>query len=292
MSRFVLATACDSAFHDAALNLVGSVQRRSPIFDEIFVYDLGLGRGRRHFEGIAGLSVREVEPFTEHWRQCWSWKPWVWRDAAAAADVVLYLDAGVEVLHDLTEVRELIEELGYFVVSQKEYRRGQHVVEEIVPRDYYARLGISPMIRSQPVVAAGVIGFRTGSEFERQVVSRCVELTRAGLNLGWSAGKERSKPIHRLDDPPVRDCVCFRHDQTLLNIAFYAAIASPEIQPMARFAARRLKPGASPLIWHKRRRGTLGCVGAIEYTMFRRAKNLRNVLSVRRRQRRKRKHRG
>ena len=245
MRRFVLATAFDSAFHDEALNLVGSVQRRSPIFDAIYVYDLGLGRGRRHFEGIARVSVREVEPFTEHWRQCWSWKPWVWRDAAADADLVLYLDAGVEVLQDLTEVRELIHELGYFVVSQKEYRRGQHVVEEIVPRDYYVRLGISPLIRSQAVVSAGVVGFRTGSGFDRQVVSRCLEWTRAGLNLGWSPGRGRSDAIHRLDDPPVRDCLLFRHDQTLLNIAFYGAIANPVIQPMARFAARRLKPSSS-----------------------------------------------
>src|SRR4051812_14078817 len=152
----VVATAFDSTFASLGLNLVGSIHRHAPSVDRILVYDLGLSpKQRRRFDGAERVEVRAVPPFVEHWRACWSWKPWVWRDALNGAGRVLYLDAGTTVKGELTEVVQFLDEDGYFAVSQDVHGPGSHPLADIVPVDWYERFAVPPAWLQEPVVSAG-----------------------------------------------------------------------------------------------------------------------------------------
>jgi FkbM family methyltransferase len=247
-SRSAVVIAADKGYFQYALNLIGSVQTNSDIFDVIFVYDLGLTRSqRRLLEGVSKVEVRDVQPFVSHWRQCWSWKPWVWADAPA--ETVLYLDAGLTVLRSLSPIMEQIDELGYFVVSE------DVEVGLTIPSDFYRLYAIPKNIDKRDCIAGGVIGFRRDTNFYENVVVPTLEDVRLGRNLGWSEGesKWRNTGINRLDDPPMRDCEIFRHDQTLLNIHFYKKIKDPRVTPIDRFSWRSPYAHPAQLIWHHRR---------------------------------------
>jgi hypothetical protein len=283
MLTCVLATACNSEYADEALNLVGSVQTHSNLFDRIFVYDLGMTRRQRQrLSGIDGVEVKPVTAFAVHWQACWSWKPWVWANAAQEADSVVYLDAGVEVLRSLHAINELIDKNGYFVVSQFESLSGGHTVGQIIPSDYYDMFNLSESINKHPVVAGGLVGFKTGGDFYKHVVLACLELVKKGYNLGWS-DKElfRNSGFNYMDSPPIRDCPWFRHDQTLLNILLYTKIKRPIVLPMDIYGAATRHTHPDQLIWNTRRYGNLAYVGKINYARNRKYKNFRNYIILR-----------
>src|SRR3954454_8672307 len=95
--ELAVATACDRSFDDLALNLIGSLHRHDRQVDRILVYDLGMTAVQRaRVRGIDGVELRTVSPFVDHWRACFTWKPWIWNDAAHDTRRVLWLDAGTD----------------------------------------------------------------------------------------------------------------------------------------------------------------------------------------------------
>src|SRR5919201_1391846 len=82
------------------LNLVGSVQANSDVFDRTVLFDLGLSPFQRRLAGsIRGAELRTVPPFVPHWREGRTWKTWIWTHVEA--ERLLWLDAGLTVLRPL-----------------------------------------------------------------------------------------------------------------------------------------------------------------------------------------------
>lgn len=275
---FVLVTAADKRFAWQALNLIGSVLSVSDIFETIFVYDLGMSPEQlRSFQDIPGVKIRPVTPFVEHWKACWSWKPWVWCDAPG--EDVLYLDAGTEARGDLTPVLDWVKREGYFVVSQYESIQGGHTLEDIIPTDYYNIFGLNKKMADRPVVAGGLVGFSRNSSFYREVVAETLKFVARGYNLGWSESERwRNKPPHYQVNSPLRKCRYFRHDQSLFNLLLYRFSASPVIAPMSRFARVDRSHQPEVIISNDRLLSPLTYMNKIPYGSRRRWRNLSNLL--------------
>lgn len=257
----VLASGADARYGNWLLNLVGSVQSRSPIFDRIVVFDLGLTRfQRRLLEAARGVEVREVPPFVPHWRQGRTWKTWIWTHVEA--DVLVWLDAGITVLRPLTDVVAGARERGYFVVSQG-VRNG-----ESTPSDYYELYGLQPGFAEQVSIAAGILAFRTHSRFYEDVIVPTSEDAIAGRTLGFSAGEvdKLNHGIDQLDQLVVRDCPLFRYDQSVLNIHFYRATSDPHVADLYKYGGWR-SPREHPeqVIWSHRRSGDFRYLPRVRY---------------------------
>src|SRR6185437_11322384 len=178
----VFASAADARYGDWLLNLVGSVKRRSDLFDRVVAFDLGLNPfQRRLLAAVPGVEIRNVPAFVPHWRQGFTWKPWAF--CQLDADRVVWIDAGATVLRPLTPFLDSIDRYGYFVVSQ------DVPLHEIVPRDYYALYGVPESIGERTTVAAGIIGFRRESDFFARVVEPTYRDALEGRTLGWSAAE-------------------------------------------------------------------------------------------------------
>jgi hypothetical protein len=261
----VLASAADRRYGWWLLNLVGSVQANArDCFDGIVLYDLGLTPlQRRLAASIRHVELREVPEFSPHWSQGFAWKPWIWTHVDA--DCLLYLDAGVTVLRRLDEPLQLIEEHGYFVVSQ------DRPFGEIVPSDYYALYGIPREWDERQYVAGGIIGFRKDGAFYSDVVVPTFEDCLAGRSLGFSLDEvdELNFGLQESEEAIVRDAERFRHDQTILNIHLFKSIPSPVIGELDRFGGYR-SPHDHPaqVIWNHRRRGDLRYLPRVRYRML------------------------
>lgn len=277
--KHYLVTATDSLYVYQALNLVGSAQMSGMNFAKIRIYDLGMTqRQRRLFGGMKNVEVKNVPEFTTYSRQCYSWKPWVMLDAAQDFSTLLYLDSGTELLRSPDEIYAAIEQDGYFLVSQHGALSGGHILRQIVPSDYYQRFGLSHKYDSAPVIAAGLVGFRIDSKFYIQIMTEWLELVKGGWNLGWSQTElQRNQGLHYVDDPVVRDCETFRHDQTLFNMLIYKHMPKAHLQSMERFGTMRLLDDVGQVMWSPKLAGkSFGRVGYHQYDTYRGLKNLRN----------------
>lgn len=257
----VLGTAADEAYGYHAVNLVGSLKRNSDVFDRIEVFDLGLSaHQRRLLDAIPDVVIREVQPSTPHWSQCFTWKPWAWMQIKG--DRVFWLDAGATVLRSLDRVLAKIDELGYFLVSQGNELR------DIVPPDYFDAYGLSETLAGRPYVAAGIIGFQPGSAFFERVLLPTYEDCLAGRNLGFSAQEAatRNRGLGRMESPPIRNCPHFRWDQTVLNIHVALDLPGAHVADLDEYAGWR-SPHDHPaqVIWSHRRRGSMSYVKRAPY---------------------------
>lgn len=267
-ASLALATACDKRYFLTALNLIGSVQANSNLFETIYVADLGLKDWQKKvFHSIKGVQVLAIEPFAPHWQKCWSWKPWVWNAINAAH--ILYLDAGIEVLTSLEEVYSFVQKDGYFLVSQNA-PGGDHVLKSIIPSDYYKKFNLDKKFGLQDVVGAGILGFKKDSDFFRKVIQPELKFAKKGYCLGWSQTEVyRNKGIDYMENPPVRDCEVFRHDQTVLNALIYSGLPKPNIHPLKKYANYKSStdyPGQ--LLWHHRRQSDLPWISHIQFERF------------------------
>ena len=257
----VLASAANVRYGYHLVNMIGSVERNSDVFDRIVVFDLGMDeRQLRLVRGLKNVEVRTIPPFAPHWAKCFSWKPWIWTHVEAES--LFYLDAGTTVLRPLDDVLAAIDNEGYFVV-------GQGIsLSEIVPSDYYELYGLPREAGEREYVAAGIIGFRTDGAFFEKVVQPSYEDVLLGRNLGFSSSEigHLNWGLTELEEPVVRDCSHFRHDQTLLNI--HLALAFPE----ARLQELRMYGGhlssedhPEQRIWNHRRASDWRYVAAGTY---------------------------
>lgn len=258
----VFASAADASYGYHALNLVGSVKRNSDVFDRIEIFDLGLSPHQRELlEAARGVVVRDVPPFVPHWAQCFTWKPWIWTQVEA--ECVFWLDAGATVLRSLAPALQLIDERGYFLVSQG------GALGEIVPPDYFSDYGLSRSAATDPYVAAGIVGFRPGSEFFERVLVPTYEDCLAGRNLGFSRAELASKNrgIGHMESPPIRDCPQFRWDQTILNVHVTLNCRDADVADLDEYGGwRSPHDHPSQVIWHHRRRGNLGYLKRVPFT--------------------------
>ena len=257
----VLASAANVRYGYHVLNMIGSVEQNSDVFDRIVVYDLGLDeRQRRLIRGLRHVEVREIPAFAPHWAQCFSWKPWIWTHLEAQR--LFYLDAGATVLRPLDDVLAAIDSEGYFVVGQGISLR------EIVPSDYYSLYGLPHGAAEREYVAAGIIGFRTDSDFFDRVIRPTYEDVLLGRNLGFSRGEleQLNWGMTQLEHPIVRDCPRFRHDQTLLNIHLALALPDAHINDVRKYGGW-LSPHDHPdqRIWNHRRACDWRYVAAASY---------------------------
>ena len=277
--KHYLVTAADSLYVYQALNLVGSAQASGMKFAKIRIYDLGMSRRqRRLFDGIAGVELKTVPDFTPYAHQCYSWKPWVMLDAAKDFSTVLYLDSGTELLQSPTEIYDLIERDGYFLVSQGAALSQGHTLSQIIPSDYYRRFKLSHTHDTAPVIAAGLVGFRTDSKFYKTVMSEWLELVKGGWNLGWSQSElQRNRGLHYMEQPIIRDCQIFRHDQTLFNLLIYKHVPTAQVQSMERFGTMHHIEGVDQVMWSPKLAGkSYGYVDRHQYSRNRILKNVRN----------------
>jgi hypothetical protein len=258
----VLASGADERYGNWLLNMLGSVQANSDgLFDQVVVYDLGLNPFQgRLVRGIRGVEVRTVPPFVAHWRQGFTWKPWIWTHLEA--DILLWLDAGLTVLRRLDPIVEAIRRDGYFAVGQG------HPVRSGTPSDYVDLYGLTDEQLDRTQIAAGIFGFATAHPFFDQVVVATYEDCLRGRSLGYSpdeAGR-LNVGLGRETDPTLRDCTYFRWDQSILNIQFARALPSPVVHDLDRYAgwkSPRDHPGQ--LIWSHRRRGDLAYLPFVRY---------------------------
>lgn len=259
----VFATGADERYGFQLLNLLGSLYANSDVFDRVIAYDLGLDvRQRELLERVPRVEVRTVPPFVEHWRQAFTWKPWIWTHLDAG-ETVFWLDAGATLVRSLSPAIEAIEERGYFVVSQGGELR------DIAPPDYLERFDLRPGAESREYVAAGIIGFRVGSDFYDRVVTPTYEDCLQGLNLGFSADEVATKNVGlaRLENPTVRACRHFRWDQTLLNLHLAKELPDPVVADVDQYAGvASPKEHPQQVIWAHRRQGDLRYLKRIRYT--------------------------
>lgn len=257
------ASGADARYGYHLLNLLGSLKARSDVFDRVVVFDLGLTPHQRELaDSVRGVEVREVPAFVPHWRQGFTWKPWVWTHLDTT-ETVFWLDAGATLLRSLAGALAQIEERGYFLVSQG--RR----LEELVPADYWELYGLPRSAGAREYVAAGIIGFRVGSGFYRRVVVPTYEDCLAGRSLGFSAAEldGLNRGLQATPEPVVRDCAHFRWDQSLLNIHLALALPDAFVNDLDEYAGWR-SPRDHPrqVIWSHRRAGPLSYLPRVPYT--------------------------
>lgn len=257
----VLATAADARYGRWLLNLIGSVQRKSDIFDRMVVYDLGLTPFQRWLlNGARGVEVRTVPPFVPHWKQGRTWKTWIWTHVEG--DAVVWLDAGITVLRPLTDFVEGAERRGYFVVSQGT------PVGKTIPSDYYELYGLRHDVDTHPSIAAGILAFRRGSSFYSDVIEPTFDDAVLGRSLGFSPGDATRFDwgLDKLDQPIVRDCSFFRWDQTLLGIHFYRSVSDPHIDDLLKYGGwKSPRQHAEQVIWSHRRSGDYRFLPRLRY---------------------------
>ena len=257
----VFASAADARYGYHLLNLIGSVKANSDEFDRIVVHDLGLTAHQRALlDRVRDVDVRDMPPFSPHWAQGFTWKPWIWTHLEA--DAIFYLDAGATVLRSLARALAQIRDLGYFVVSQ-----GNHL-RDIAPRDYFEHYRIDPALAERPYVAAGIIGFRTAGEFWEHVVVPTYEDCLAGRSLGFSAGDlRRNRGLAHEESPIVRDCLNFRWDQTVLNMHLAKEMPDAVVANIDKYAGVRTRhEHPQQAIWAHRARGDLRYLWRLPYT--------------------------
>jgi hypothetical protein len=253
-------------------------------YKKIYVYDLGMTKKQlSRFYDIEGVQIKRVPKFTKYYLQCWSWKIWIFKNCPG--DKVLYLDAGNEVLNTLESVEQIIDENGYFLVSQYETLEKGHTLEDIIPKDFYNTFKIPEKLKNKHVVAAGIIGFSKESIFYKDIVSKSMKAVLEGFNLGWSKSElNRNQGINRLDNPKIRDCNFFRHDQTIINIYLYKYIKQPAIQSIhtyGEYKAPYLNKGQ--VIWNSRTNSNLTYTYKIKYNNNKLIRNLLNYLTIKNR---------
>ena len=220
----VLATGADQRYGYQLVNLLGSVRANSDEFDRIVVFDLGLdARQRRLLEDVRGTTIDSVPPFVPHWRQGRTWKTWIWTHVEA--DRLFWLDAGTTVLRSLEPALAEVDDRGYFVVSQG------HPLSDSIPSDYYDLFSFPRELADRDAIAAGILAFSIGSDFYERVIVPTHEDAIRGLTVGFSPSElpGRNGGLDYAEQPTLRDCRYFRHEQTILNLHFYLATAEPVV---------------------------------------------------------------
>jgi hypothetical protein len=209
-AQCVIVTACDAKHAPFLFNALASCRDKFPDHPHVVVYDLGLTALQKHeLRGIDGVGVHEVPHFVPHWRLNWSWK--LQAMTAPNGRYVLYLDLpNFVVMRSLAAWFVSIARCGYLLVAN-----GQ-VLGDVTPQDYWQMHGLDGKeMQAQPTFGAGLVGFdRNAAAYG--AIGRAYQRVIEGLNLGRSSDEKSGNYQPNI----IRNCKCFRADQTLLNLAF------------------------------------------------------------------------
>lgn len=244
-SECAIVAACDGKHAPYLFNALSSFEESFPDRPRVVIYDIGLSWLQRlELRRFHDLEVRAMPHFVPHWRLNWSWK--LFALANVKSRYVLYLDlANLVIQRSLAPWFLAIRKCGHLVIAN-----GQNL-GDITPSDYWALHGLdAETMRWQPTFGAGIVGFdRNTAAFE--AIERALRHTVQGLNLGRSATEQSRN--YRPDT--VRDCRCFRADQTLLNLAFRETFGTGlQVRRPGRYCGKGgPKDHPSQYVWYARR---------------------------------------
>ena len=210
-----IVTASDCKYAPYLLNMLASLHRSSPEHPTVFVFDIGLNVWQqRELKSIPWVRLCKVEPFVGHWKLNWTWKPYVMSQVSQR--YILYMDPNFVILRPLFSLFLIIRKHGYLAVSAIQR------LWEITPTDYWDLVGVSRDAHEQDeVFGAGLFGYDHNHTASAAVIE-ALELAVAGWTLGCSLDERR--PTY--DRSVIRDCACFRCDQTLLNLTLRKYVPS------------------------------------------------------------------
>ncbi len=209
-SECCLVTATDSRYAPYLFNALRSIRERFPDHPRVRIFDLGISRWqRRELSRVVWAQITAVEPFVGHWKLNWSWKPFILTQVPER--YVLYFDASNIVLYrSLAPWFGVIARDGYIL-----FENGQQLAQT-TPAEYWSLFGLdAARFARARTFGAGLMGFDRGSpvdEVLKEVLARTIE--------GWTLGCSANETRRAYDRSVIRDCDCFRADQTLFNLAF------------------------------------------------------------------------
>jgi len=239
-----ITTAADNRFAAALFNMLASLHTNFPTHPAVYVYDLGLTPGqRKELQSVPWLELKTVEPFAPHWRLNWSWKHFI--ALQPAERYIIHCDAGVVFLRSLEMWFLSIQENSYLAFGQNQ------PLSQITPSNYWSLVGLDcALYKDQEAFGAGVFGFDKQSG-AGDAVREAFLLAKNGWSLGCSATETRTD----LDRSVVRDCHCFRHDQTLINLTLRKHIGGEVLVRQAKkyLGLGRGNDHPSQFLWHARR---------------------------------------
>ncbi len=209
-SECAIVAASDSKHAPYLVNAIYSLKVNFPDHPKIIIYNLGLNfLELRELMAIEDVEVRKMYNFVPHWRLNWSWKLFALTNNLPR--YVLYLDLpNFVVMRSLASWFLSIKKNGYFLVSNGQY------MNEITPAYYWNEYKLcKDDLKMESTFGAGIIGFDKNSVAFNAIL-KAYDGVVAGKNLGRSLKEKNRNYKPNL----VRDCVCFRADQTILNLAF------------------------------------------------------------------------
>ncbi|WP_374623684.1 hypothetical protein [Pandoraea sp.] len=240
-----IVSSSDSKHSPYLANAIASLKINFPDHPRIIIYDIGLTKAEKHeFRSIDGVELRETPAFIPHWRLNWSWKLHTLTNNLPRYS--LYLDLpNFVVMRSLAPLFCSIKASGYLLVSNGQFLR------EITPSDYWKFYELdSEIFKNSITFGAGIIGFDSSSN-AREAIFRALNDVILGLNLGRSACEANKNYKPNI----IRDCTCFRADQTLLNLAFRKEFGEKLVirkpAPICGFGKSNDHPGQ--YLWYARR---------------------------------------
>jgi hypothetical protein len=205
-----IVAASDNKHMPYLVNALLSLQQCFPDHPAVTVHDIGLSAlNRVALKRFPAVVVEDMPAFAPHWRLNWSWKLHALKYTQRR--YTLYLDLpNFVVLRSLATWFLAIQRHGYFLLGNAQR------LDAITPSSYWSLHGLDGQrLGPCPTFGAGILGFdRQSASFESIGVAHASMMN--GLNLGRSA----DEPNRKYQPDLIRDCRCFRADQTLLNLAF------------------------------------------------------------------------
>ncbi|WP_139388200.1 hypothetical protein [Aeromonas hydrophila] len=226
LKKYTLYSSADDRYLSRLINLIFSVKINSPSVGDIIVNDIGINPiGVRILKKIPNVRINKIPKFSKYWNVCFSWK--IYAHHKNNCDLYFHLDAGNTVRKDISIIYEQIERDGYFLIDQ-----GQKLTD-ILTDDLIKKYNVEDLNKTD-VFAAGNFGINRRMEKNVQALSSAYSSMLEGLNLGYSIN-EISKDRAGLGI--VQPVPCFRHDQSVLNAAFYSKYKRLNLAPHDIFAA-------------------------------------------------------
>ncbi|KJE95173.1 hypothetical protein CAOG_05652 [Capsaspora owczarzaki ATCC 30864] len=158
--RLTIVSSASVLYFDRLINLIGSVHFWEP--DKLIaVYDLGLEQYQRNVlccmrnVRLLTLNFEVLPPHVSNLAN-YAFKALIIRDALERFGAVLYQDAGQELRQPLHEIAGIIDQQGYFAVTQ------HTPLYDYVRDGMLERLGIVlATIPNNPTCAGGIVGFKS-----------------------------------------------------------------------------------------------------------------------------------
>jgi hypothetical protein len=201
----VIVTGASSRYFDSLLTLLTTTFATSaaPI-DGVVVWDLGLRRYQRwvlsDLDGVelVGLPARARWPYADwgdpaRFRESYAFKPFALLRTGFPGDTLLWLDAGVAVLGDLTPVFEMTERDGVFLVNNPPHHNKRWTSEACA-----AVMGATVAELEAQQTESNIVGIRVGGKWQSVLDEWLTYSTQPAAFVG-------SRQSHR-------------HDQTVLSI--------------------------------------------------------------------------